>query len=56
MLPERQERQGFPVAVAMELLRLTQAHAALGLSPAAGAGWYGVEERARDGEALADEQ
>jgi hypothetical protein len=57
MLPERQERRGFPVAVATELFKLTTVHAALGLAPKiGGTGWAVVEESARDGEVLADDK
>ena len=57
MLPARQERQGFPVAVATELFKLTTVHGALGLAPkAGGTGWAIVEESARDDKPLVDER
>ncbi len=49
MLPDRQDRAGFPPEVAMEVFRLTNVHAALGLAPKINTtGWAGVEESARD--------
>lgn len=53
MLPDREDRAGFPPEVAMEVFRLTNVHAALGLSPTAvGMGWAGIEEVALDKKAL----
>ncbi len=49
MLPDREDRAGFPPEVAMEVFRLTNVHAALGLAPKSITnGWAGIEEAARD--------
>jgi hypothetical protein len=45
MLSDREDRQGFPPEVAMEVFRLITVHAALGLAPkSTGTGWAGIEE------------
>jgi hypothetical protein len=50
MLPERQERQGFPIEVAAELFKLIALHGALDHKPSRGRErWGHVEESARDG-------
>ena len=45
MLPDREDRQGFPPDVAMEVFRLISVHNALGLTPVKpGLGWAGVDD------------
>lgn len=49
MLPQRQDRQGFPADVAIELFHLASVHGALGFnSKTAGSGWSSAEEVAWD--------
>ena len=47
MLPERQERDGFPLDVAIDILRLSRISATRSSAPTQGSGWSSVEERAR---------
>lgn len=48
MLPDRQDRQGFPLDVAMDILRLTRISATLSSGPTHDSSWAVVEESARD--------
>ena len=59
MLPDRQERQGFPAAVATALFTLITAHGALGLAPktkTSATGWAAVEDSARHEKPLVDDR
>jgi len=45
MLPDRQDRQGFPPEVAMDVFHLSTVHGTLGLAPkVTHTGWAGVED------------
>ena len=49
MLPDRQDRAGFPPDVAMEVFHLSTVHGALGFVPETTSnGWTGIEESALD--------
>lgn len=59
MLPERQERRGFPMAVGTALFALTTVHGALGLRPkikTSATGWAAVENNARHEKPLVDDE
>jgi hypothetical protein len=49
MLPDRQDRQGFPAGVATELFRLAGLHSGLNAGSSRGnSGWAAVEESGRE--------
>lgn len=57
MVSDRPNRAGFPPDVAMEIFRLSTAHASYGLSSAAaGTGWDGVDAAARAKKGTFDER
>lgn len=55
MLPARQERVGFPLDVAIDILRLSRISAMRSNAPTHGSAWTSVEESTRNRNAVAGE-